>query len=145
MIKRARERLRELRHAATTRLEYDSFEPVKPGPPSPPPVEPLPPVQPSPFPPSALKGLLAATDALTLPLLERGLYGDVVRRLMLVEPTVDQLNNLGCAWAALAVTQPGSDYFGRARTAFEQSKKKATLKSQRRRAEANLDLISKLG
>lgn len=145
MLQGARERLRELRHAATKRLEYDSFEPVKPGPPSPPPVEPLPPEQPSPFPPSAVKGLLAATDDPTFPLLERGLYGDVVRRFMSVEPTVDQLNNLGCAWAALAVTQHRSDYFGRARTAFEQSKKKATLNSQRRRAEANLALISNIG
>jgi len=119
--------------AKRSRTEADSFEP--PG---------QPPASPPPFPPPKLRGIRAANDALTLPLLQAGQYGAVIRALQGVSATPDQLNNLGCAWAALASTIDGPNYWERAIAALEQSRDQAQTKSDRQRAADNVDLITRI-
>lgn len=117
--------------AKSQRVKADSFEPGTP------------PAL-SPFPPPKLRGMRAANDALTLPLLQAGRYGAVIRALQGASPTTNELNNLGCAWAALASTQPRPDYWERAIAALEQSRDQAQTKSDRQRAAENVDLIMRV-
>lgn len=103
------------------------------------------PPQPSPsFPPPKLRGIRAASDALTFQLLAAGQYGAVIRALRTVNPTPSQLNNLGCAWAALASTIDRPDYWERAIDALEQSRDTAQTKSERQRAADNIDLVTRI-
>jgi hypothetical protein len=139
-------RLRKVRDAASSNYDRTPFEiprrdsplrsPIEPPPPPPPP--------PAPFPPSALSGLRPAKDdALSWPALEAGNYGAVVRALLLSTLTPNQSNNLGCAYAALAL-EDRSEYWARAAAAFTKSRDEAQLSTQRARAVHNLKVIAPL-
>ena len=131
-----------LAKVASQRIEYEAFEPPRPPATSAPAVD----AQrdtalPQPWPPPRLDGLRIAAERTTLPLLQVGRYGAVVRTTRLASPTPDQLNNLGCAWAALAIAEDRPDYRSRALAAFEQSRDGAQSKSERQRALDNIALI----
>ena len=49
----------------------------------------------------------------------------------------DERNNLGCAWALLAYSEPRADYWPRALAALDASKDSAKTDAQRQRAEGN--------